>query len=361
MQQPSAQSSTIDALKAGASQLIVLHHLAAYGPISDALQASTPALVDWLYGYARMAVQVFLVVGGYLAARSFAASASGSAGFPARAIVQRYLRLATPYLGALLLAVLAAAFARGWLSDEVVPSPPRARQVLAHALMLHRWLDYESLSAGVWYVAIDLQLFATLAILLWLGRTLGAAGAPGHAARWPGALSLTLIGGFASASLFWFNRNAAFDDWALYFFAAYAMGAAVHWIDATRHRGRWLAAMTGLVAVALLVDFRWRLAIALVTALTLAWAQRAEITNWPGERLMRFAGGISYSLFLVHFPVILLTNAIYSRLGLDGTAAGFAGAAFAWTGSIALAVAFHRWFETPLARLFRGPRVAPAV
>ena len=79
MQQSPGQSGAIDTLKAGASQLIVLHHLAAYGPISDALETSAPVLVDWLFDYGRMAVQVFLVIGGYLAARAFSSGATVAA------------------------------------------------------------------------------------------------------------------------------------------------------------------------------------------------------------------------------------------------------------------------------------------
>jgi hypothetical protein len=46
----------IDAFKAIASQLIVLHHLAAYGPISDAVQQIAPSLGymtmrGWPYRY----------------------------------------------------------------------------------------------------------------------------------------------------------------------------------------------------------------------------------------------------------------------------------------------------------------------
>ena len=62
----------IDALKVIASQLIVLHHFSAYGPLSDALSEASPRVATWLYDYARMAVQVFLVLGGYLAVRSLA-------------------------------------------------------------------------------------------------------------------------------------------------------------------------------------------------------------------------------------------------------------------------------------------------
>ena len=36
-------------------------------------------------------------------------------------------------------------------------------------------------------------------------------------------LMLTTL--MVAASLFWFNRDASLDDWAPYFFGAYAMGA----------------------------------------------------------------------------------------------------------------------------------------
>ena len=63
-----ARQPGIDALKVLASQIIVLHHLSAYGPVADAMHHAAPVLMDWLYGYGRMAVQVFLVLGGYLMA-----------------------------------------------------------------------------------------------------------------------------------------------------------------------------------------------------------------------------------------------------------------------------------------------------
>ena len=72
----------IDSLKVIASQLIVLHHFAAYGPLADALEGVTPRLASWFYDYARMAVQVFLVLGGFLAARSLAPNSATRARSP---------------------------------------------------------------------------------------------------------------------------------------------------------------------------------------------------------------------------------------------------------------------------------------
>ena len=50
----------LDALRATAAQLIVLHHLSVYGPIAEAMHRLFPLLTGWLYDYGRMAVQVFL-------------------------------------------------------------------------------------------------------------------------------------------------------------------------------------------------------------------------------------------------------------------------------------------------------------
>jgi hypothetical protein len=65
----------VDALKALACQLIVLHHLAFYGPMSDHAYSLAPALISWLSQDARMAVQAFLVIGGFLAVRAIARTA----------------------------------------------------------------------------------------------------------------------------------------------------------------------------------------------------------------------------------------------------------------------------------------------
>ncbi len=52
----------IDLLKIVAAQCIVLHHFALYGPLSDATAQAAPEVAAWFIDYARMAVQVFLVV-----------------------------------------------------------------------------------------------------------------------------------------------------------------------------------------------------------------------------------------------------------------------------------------------------------
>lgn len=69
MSTPPRRLPHVDVLKALAAQVIVLHHLVSYGPIARAAHALLPQLAGALQQYGRMAVQVFLVVAGYLSAR----------------------------------------------------------------------------------------------------------------------------------------------------------------------------------------------------------------------------------------------------------------------------------------------------
>jgi len=326
----------IDAFKAIASQLIVLHHLAAYGPLAGAAQEVAPGTIGWFYDYARIAVQVFLVVAGFLAARAMSPQGGALAGSPWPLIAKRYVRLAIPYFVAIALAVAGAALARVWMNDEAIPAPPTLAQLAAHALLLQSVLGFDSLSAGLWYIAIDFQLFALMTLLLWAGRLGG--GAP------------VLVLAMAAVALFWFNRNENLDNWAIYFFGSYGLGAAAWWAGDRRRLSAWAAVVTCLAIAALVIDFRLRIAVALAVAVALAFSQRSGLLeSWPEWPVLAFLGRISYSLFLVHFPICLLANALFVRLGLSAPGVALAFMALAWGASIAVATLFYRWVEKPAA------------
>ncbi len=339
-----ARQTHIDALKLIGSQLIVLHHLSAYGPVADAVSQAAPGLMRWLYDYARMAVQVFLVLGGYLAVQSLMPTGRASTASPGRTLLRRYLRLALPFMAAMLLAVACAALARQWLSADFMPAAPSWGQALAHALLLHGVLGVDALSAGVWYVAIDFQLFALLALLLWLGYRSGRA-----------IVARALVLGLMTASLFLFNRDAGLDNWAIYFFGAYGLGAAAHWAARSQRPAPWLGLLALLTLLALALDFRTRIALALAVALLLGGCQWRGITGarlpaWVA-RPVQALGQASYALFLIHFPLLLLGNALFARLGLAGPVAGSAMLLAIWGFSVLLSLWFERRVEAPLSRL----------
>ncbi len=351
----------IDAFKAVASQFIVLHHLAFYGPMSDWTHTVLPGLVGWLSQDGRLAVQVFLVVSGYLAVRSLAPKGVFAGGNPWGLLRHRYLTIVVPYAVALLVAIACAWLARQWMTHHSVPDAPEPLQFLTHALLLHSVLGFDSLSAGVWYVAIDFQLFALMLSLLWLGRRWAdralptTAGAPAAPRAWP---TLLLVLGVGLASLWFFNLDADYDNWAVYFFGAYAAGAVAYWVGnlpAGKLQTGLIVLGTGLALAALALDFRTRIALALGVAAVLAITQaKGWLYTWPQSRVLGYLGKISYGVFLMNFPVGLVVNAAVSRFGLADVYFQTAGVLLAWVGSVAAGAAFHHAVEVPLRRWSSG-------
>jgi len=331
----------IDLLKIVAAQCVVLHHFAAYGPLSDAAAQAAPALIDWLYGYARMAVQIFLVVAGYLAARSLGQATLQAQGL-LRTLWHRYERLVWPFLAALLITMLCSALVRPHLDGDLVPTVPSLGQWLAHASLLHSLLGVQALSVGVWYVAIDFQLFALLAWLLWSAR---------RHSRVASALTALM----AVASLAWFNLDAGYDIWAIYFFGSYGLGALAWWAGFRTHRSGYALALylgTLLVGVvSLMLEFRERIALAMVASSILLVFGSAQ---WRlPQRLgavVRQLSNSSYALFLVHFSVLLLANALWSVLDMDNGGWALAFLSAAWAVSLLASLTFHVQVEQRIAR-----------
>ena len=343
------QFGLINLLKAGAAQLIVLHHLAFYGPMSDHVRPLLPALIDWLGSSARIAVQVFLVISGFLVAKSLSPAGHPGLTDPLGAIRRRYAKLAPPFMVATLVAAVASSWAANWMTHSSVSAPATLSQLGAHALLLHGVLGFPSLSAGAWYVAIDFQLYAVTALGLWLAGSMAGKRRLAWLMPCVTALGLTL-------SLLYFNLDADWDNWAPYFFGSYGLGMMAWWAgDRCRKPGAvalLIALALAPVSVALFLDFRSRIALALVVACLLFLFGRAQTAStgraWA---VVHGLGRISYSVFLIHFPVCLLVNAAFNRFVPAAPAWQGLGMLVAWGASLAAGAAFYRWVETPLGRV----------
>lgn len=335
----SGRMPLIDVIKGLACLAIVGHHFALYGPMPDGAAVLAPALFQWFIDQGRLAVQVFLVVGGFLAAASLAPDGALRGVRPGVRIAQRYVRLVMPYFVALIFSVLVAAVARPWLDEDLVPVAPTLMQLVAHGLLLQDLLGQEALSAGVWYVAVDFQLFTLALAVLALA----------DGARWFG-VALVLAGTVASLAVF--NREALLDNTALYFFGSYGLGMLTFWIGRARRASTWwlsLVLLTAVGAAMLALEWRSRIAIALVTALALAVLQRSDalerVPAFGGATLVRL-GHVSYALFLLHFPVLLAVSAIDARWGPISPWIDAAGLVLAFAVSIGAAVLVHRVVES---------------
>lgn len=117
-------------------------------------------------------------------------------------------RLVTPFLFAVALATLITAMVRPWFDHDSLSDKPTVLQMIAHLFLLHTILGYESLSAGVWYVAIDFQLFTVTVVLSLLLRQSPPA--------WRTVFPLLIVA-LSALSLWLVNRIDAYEDFAPYF------------------------------------------------------------------------------------------------------------------------------------------------
>ncbi len=128
------------------------------------------------------------------------------------------------------------------------------------------------------------------------------------------------------------------------------------WAANSGRRREWLLGIGLLAGSALLLDFRERLLVALVVAFGLVLLQRMAsglgAPRWP-QRQLAGLGQMSYSVFLIHFPVCLLVNAVVSWFWPAHLLANAAGLLAAFALSVGAGSVLYRNVESR-ASLYSG-------
>jgi peptidoglycan/LPS O-acetylase OafA/YrhL len=158
----------------------------------------------------------------------------------------------------------------------------------------------------------------------------------------------------AMASLFIFNRDPRWDSTALFFFSHFFMGVMVQRSLRTPRDGWMFFIYLILMAVGLTVEWRGRLVSALVVGCLLYAADRSGWSSrWPKSQIIARLGRMSYSLFLVHFPVLVLVSTVWVKLGWSSPWQAVCGLLTAFAASLAAASLFHRYIEKPASAFAR--------
>jgi len=342
----------IDFLKVFAALMIILHHLSSYGQIAEDARRILPGLMTWLFEYGRYAVQIFLVMAGYLAAQSLSryANAKFSAHSLLKLILNRYLRLFAPYAAALIFTIACAYIARLWVNDEFVGQSETLSQLLAHLFFIQGILGLDSISAGAWYIAIDWQLYSVLAILF---------------VSFPNYRTLIwLISILAVGSLLFFNRSGEYEAYFIYFIGSYGLGVLAYLASSFQDAGVKPIAKVALILIGVIIAaasfqqvwlrnfLAWFVALALYLWGDIHYPKTADQScflksiTWGSKR--------SYCAFLIHFAFILLANTIYIALGLHLHESGMIAIAL-MLGVVACSIFaanyFYRWIEIPANKL----------
>lgn len=337
------RSAFIDNLKGVSCILIMLHHLAFYGPMSDVAMAVIPGVIDFFFVYGRMAVAVFLVIGGFLTGQKLFEQNVFALKSVFQLIWHKYQRLVIPYLAAIILAIICSFIASRWMTHPSISAMPEPEQLISHLFFLQNLLGYESLSAGLWYVAMDFQLFTVTALTLFLIDTILPTHWSYQRTQLIGVLVVTLI---TLASLFIFNLDDSYDATFLYFYVAYGLGILAARIAQTQSKMFLLFLLLDFLLFALYLDFRGRVLIAGMTAAVLclshqSWWGNSKIWMNPLAKI----GRMSYSIFLVHFPISLVVSSIWVQIYPENPWLNVVGMVTSALLSLLVAIPFYQFIE----------------
>jgi peptidoglycan/LPS O-acetylase OafA/YrhL len=305
----------VDALRGVAAFSVVLYHGVGH----------VPDLPVGILAHGDLGVAVFFVLSGFVIAHSLRDQTMTLGGM-GRFMLRRSIRLDPPYWVAIAIAVLATR-AKGGDVDGA--------QVAAHFIYAQDLLGLGDLNPVFWTLCLEVQFYLIFSLLLLLpGRPFVAAFVVsliwplGLASNAPSGLFVHLWYGFLLGVLsYWTWR----DIKLLPMFAAYA----------------------GVIAVAGIVRSDLFGLTCVVTASLLIAAQSSISTlfNW---RWLQFLGTISYSLYLIHNPVI----GVVFRIGEVVTSKSAVSEAVIWVVSIVacIVVATVLWIaiERPSAKLSKS-------
>jgi peptidoglycan/LPS O-acetylase OafA/YrhL len=181
-------------------------------------------------------------------------------------------------------------------------------QVLSHLLLLQQILGFESISLGVWYVAIDWQLYVFFAAIFFLLKSYKR--------------SILLLSIFMLLAFAYFSQKVEFEDYFIYFIGVYGLGMIAFLWDDDLHKPTQIIAKILFIAFGVIIfssvlfDLSIKNVLAYAIALLLVWRGKkpykqssikwAKYLIWMSQR--------SYCAFLLHFSFILLGNTLYFLL-----------------------------------------------
>ena len=293
----------VDFLKTIAVQIIIFHHLSNYGIIPLKVHDIFPQFIDFIGLHGRYAVQIFLVTGGYLTARSLPPSLEKYGLL--KSIVNRYLRLVPAYIVAIIFTIICAAIARSVHFEEYIGEQETIFQIFAHFFFLQHILGFESISLGVWYVAIDWQLYIFIACLLYGFKSFKR--------------MFILLPIAIAASLLFFSQHPLYEDYFIYFVGAYGLGIVAYLAEDSTHPETRQPARIILIFLTVLIlsntffelQIKNIIEIVLAILLSLFGKKTYSSINNPIFKLCVWFSHRSYCAFLIHFSLLLLGNSLY--------------------------------------------------
>jgi peptidoglycan/LPS O-acetylase OafA/YrhL len=320
--------SFIDALRGLASMAVVLFHAVAGEHIN-----SLPPWLRATVAQGEFGVSVFFVLSGFVIAHSQRDRKLTICGV-GHFMLRRSIRLDPPYWVAIATAIGFALLASTLVKNRA-PIEFSAPQIISHLFYLQDLVGYKNVNPAFWTLCYEIQFYLVFALLLCAHSRKWIAAAFILSLLWPLGLAPTIRGLFVNL---WFG---------------FLLGVGAYYAWRTPKILRWFLAYAAVIGVAAV----WRdnhfalVCVATAVVITLmARAGRIGSLNW---RWLQFLGAISYSLYLIHHPIIAATFRVWFMLFHRSPLTEFTGWVASIVACIVAAYLLWRLVERPSIWLAR--------
>jgi peptidoglycan/LPS O-acetylase OafA/YrhL len=315
----------IDGLRAIAALMVILPH--SYG-IWD-YNSSSDFLSTFMKGYGsygRLGVPIFFVISGFAIAYSTRQAKFTPTWFR-YFFLKRFIRLSPTYYFSILVVVLMTLLQR-YFGRNALASLPSPLQLFTNLLYLQNFFSYENINPVFWTICIEIQLYIFYGLLMLALNFIFR--------RWLSKISNGIAWSFIFISLLSFTRpivlignatgvriasGTGIENYVVFlpYWFMFSTGVIVWWgIEGVINRNVvwvfiaffWLfTAITGEVEV---------MAATMTATLIYLCGVLNKLHIWLNFKPLQFLGLVSYSIYIIHVPVILFTLAIQNRLSRGG-------------------------------------------
>ncbi|MEU1011434.1 acyltransferase [Streptomyces sp. NPDC005890] len=343
----------LDGLRGLAALYVVLFHCWLY-TFPGYPDSSAPGWLDLLM-FGRLAVVFFLVLSGFSLAISPARHGWRSDGV-GRFLRRRAWRILPPYWAALALSLIISSF--------VVPAshvgPPTSASLLVYGLVAQDMLTAPTPNGAFWSIGVEAELYLLFPLLLLVRRKLSAAVAVAC------VTAPVIIWGLLAAGATPVEGDNRLAPHLAPVFAAGLVGAGIV-VASDRVRRlpwSWFAVLAAVPVLALgvvqgsvwTVNHYFWIDLAIAPAMTMllaavATGRPAVLVRLLTARPLRSLGSFSYSLYLIHLPIVLaVIRRVAPHFVPPGLPAFWFTLVVALPASVLGAWLFSRVFELPFQR-----------
>ena len=306
-----------------------------------------------VFHYGSAGVAVFFVLSGFVIAHSLTGKAMNGAAI-GKFIVRRSVRLDPPYwvsMVAMGFVIMALALVHG----DPVPKP-EAGNILAHIFYVQELLRLPEIKIVYWTLTYEIQFYIVYAVSLWITALL-ARRLPQKASE---SFVFALLFGIALVAAVvardWAFHGLFVNLWHGFFLGVLAYRAGIQ----RRSPLPLFILIAATIYGAFGVQTVFGVPCAATALLLFICARNRRIYTALAGPVWQWGGSISYSLYLIHGPVIVMLTGAWQRVAGRGLVADSGGFVFVLAACLIAASAFWWLIERPsqkwASRLFARAR-----